>query len=60
MNALHVNPPRSSLPSPPGPRSARPRVYVCGSTGFVETVARWLQELGHAAADIHTERFGGL
>ncbi|RPF21356.1 FAD-binding oxidoreductase [Myceligenerans xiligouense] len=40
--------------------SARPRVYVCGSTRFVETIAAWLQDLGHAAADIRTERFGGL
>lgn len=38
----------------------RPRVYVCGSTGFVEAVAGWLQELGHQPGDIHTERFGGL
>jgi ferredoxin-NADP reductase len=42
------------------PAAERPRIYVCGSTGFVEAIARWLQELGHAAADIHTERFGGL
>lgn len=39
--------------------AARPRVFVCGPTGFVEQVAVWLQELGHAAADIRTERFGG-
>ncbi|WP_369371263.1 ferredoxin reductase [Promicromonospora sp. Populi] len=38
----------------------RPSIYVCGSTGFVEAVAPWLQELGHSATDIHTERFGGL
>jgi len=25
----------------------------------VEQVAVWLQELGHAAGDIRTERFGG-
>ena len=42
------------------PAALRPHVYVCGSTGFVESVARRLQDLGHAAADIHTERFGGL
>ncbi|WP_201845041.1 FAD-binding oxidoreductase [Myceligenerans indicum] len=42
------------------PASHRPRLYVCGSTRFVETIATWLQELGHAAADIRTERFGGL
>lgn len=39
--------------------SHRPRVYLCGSTGFVELVAGWLIELGHAAGDIRTERFGG-
>jgi ferredoxin-NADP reductase len=41
------------------PASEKPRIYVCGSTGFVELVATWLIELGHAAADIRTERFGG-
>jgi len=41
------------------PASERPRVYICGSTGFVELVAGWLIELGHAAGDIRTERFGG-
>ena len=42
------------------PVAHRPRIYVCGSTRFVETVAPWLLGLGHAAADILTERFGGL
>jgi ferredoxin-NADP reductase len=51
---------REALAARTVPADQRPRVYVCGSTGFVETVAVWLQELGHAAADIHTERFGGL
>ncbi|MFI8525567.1 FAD-binding oxidoreductase [Promicromonospora sukumoe] len=51
---------REALAARTLPAEQRPRVYVCGSTGFVETVAVWLQELGHAAADIHTERFGGL
>jgi ferredoxin-NADP reductase len=41
------------------PASDKPRVYICGSTGFVELVAGWLIELGHAAGDIRTERFGG-
>jgi len=41
------------------PAADRPRVFVCGPTGFVEQVAVWLQELGHAAGDIRTERFGG-
>lgn len=51
---------RETLAARTIPAAERPRIYVCGSTGFVEAVARWLQELGHAAADIHTERFGGL
>ncbi|WP_235857013.1 FAD-binding oxidoreductase [Occultella glacieicola] len=41
------------------PAGAAPRVFVCGSTGFVEAVASWLLELGHRAQDIRTERFGG-
>jgi ferredoxin-NADP reductase len=41
------------------PASARPRIYVCGSTPFVETIARALVELGHEPARIRTERFGG-
>ena len=41
---------------PPG---ARPLVYVCGPTGFVETVANALVELGHEPSRIRTERFGG-
>ncbi|MBO9577697.1 MAG: oxidoreductase [Microbacteriaceae bacterium] len=36
-----------------------PRVFVCGPTAFVEAVAGWLVELGHAPAAIRTERFGG-
>lgn len=51
---------RESLAARTIPAAEQPRVYVCGSTGFVEAVAGWLQELGHPAADIHTERFGGL
>lgn len=51
---------RESLAARTIPAAEQPRVYVCGSTGFVETVTGWLQELGHPAADIHTERFGGL
>jgi ferredoxin-NADP reductase len=35
-----------------------PRVYVCGPTPFVESVADALVLLGHAAARIKTERFG--
>ncbi|MDA0183965.1 ferredoxin reductase [Solirubrobacter phytolaccae] len=35
-----------------------PRVYVCGPTAFVESVANDLVSLGHEAANIRTERFG--
>ncbi|CAN5226678.1 ferredoxin reductase [soil metagenome] len=34
-------------------------VFVCGPTGFVETVATWLVELGHEPGSVKTERFGG-
>jgi len=40
------------------PPSARPLVYVCGPTAFVETVAEALVELGHEPGMIKTERFG--
>lgn len=33
--------------------------YVCGPTGFVETVANCLVDLGHQPETIRTERFGG-
>ena len=36
----------------------RPLCYVCGPTGFVETVASALVELGHAPEMVRTERFG--
>jgi ferredoxin-NADP reductase len=38
--------------------NARPRVFVCGPTAFVEHVADLLVELGHEPGDVHTERFG--
>jgi len=41
----------------PGP-GARPLVYVCGPTPFVETVAEALVGLGHEPQAIKTERFG--
>jgi len=41
-------------PSP----SAKPRVYVCGPTPFVEAVATALVRIGHDAGAIRTERFG--
>lgn len=41
------------------PPDDRTVVYVCGPTGFVEHVADALVRLGHAPANIKTERFGG-
>ncbi|HET8953319.1 MAG TPA: ferredoxin reductase [Solirubrobacteraceae bacterium] len=38
--------------------SERPRVFVCGPTGFVEQVADVLVDVGHDPAAIHAERFG--
>jgi ferredoxin-NADP reductase len=40
------------------PPTDRPLCYVCGPTGFVETVASALVELGHAPEMVRTERFG--
>ena len=40
------------------PPAERPRVFVCGPTGFVEQVADALVDLGHDASAIHAERFG--
>jgi ferredoxin-NADP reductase len=38
--------------------AAEPRIFVCGPTSFVETVADQLVALGHDEASIKTERFG--
>jgi ferredoxin-NADP reductase len=40
------------------PPSHRPICYVCGPTGFVETVASALVDLGYPRDMIRTERFG--
>jgi ferredoxin-NADP reductase len=40
------------------PPSARPLMYACGPTGFVETAASALVALGHDPGRIRTERFG--
>ena len=40
------------------PPEARPHVYVCGPTPFVEEAARLLVEIGHEPAAVRTERFG--
>jgi ferredoxin-NADP reductase len=37
---------------------SKPRVYVCGPTGFVESVSDLLVGLGHDPGKIKTERFG--
>ena len=38
--------------------SERPRIFICGPTGLVESAAQTLVALGHAPALIKTERFG--
>jgi ferredoxin-NADP reductase len=40
------------------PASARPHVFVCGSTRFVDAAADGLIELGYEPERIKTERFG--
>ncbi len=50
---------REALEASVVPAAERPRVYVCGSTGFVELVADWLVDLGHDPRSIRTERYGG-
>lgn len=45
---------RETAPRP----DARPLIYVCGPTPFVEVVASTLVELGYAPGSIRTERFG--
>ena len=50
---------REALEAAAVPAADRPRVYVCGSTGFVERVADWLVELGHDPRSVRTERYGG-
>jgi ferredoxin-NADP reductase len=41
------------------PPMQRPRIYVCGPTGFVEAAAAALVSLGHDPEGIRTERYGG-
>ncbi len=41
------------------PAEQDPRVFVCGPTPFVETVAGALVELGYPPQRVKTERFGG-
>jgi len=37
---------------------ARPRIFVCGPTTFVESIASTLVDLGHDPSWIRLERFG--
>ncbi len=49
---------RADLVAHGWPPDFEPTVYVCGPTGFVETVADLLVDLGHETTRIRTERFG--
>jgi ferredoxin-NADP reductase len=40
------------------PATDRPLCYICGPTGFVESVASTLVKLGHEPERVRTERFG--
>ena len=40
------------------PPAANPKIYICGSNGFVETASQALIGLGYDALSIRTERFG--
>lgn len=50
---------RETLAESTIPATDEPTVFVCGPTGFVETVADILVALGHPSARVRTERFGG-
>ena len=49
---------RAMLEQVAWPASERPRVFVCGPTPLVESVAGTLVELGHEPDRVKTERFG--
>jgi ferredoxin-NADP reductase len=49
---------RAMLEEVAWPPPDRPLIYVCGPSGFVETVATAMVELGHEPALVRTERFG--
>lgn len=40
------------------PTRARPKIFICGPTGLVESVAQSLLALGHERTLVKTERFG--
>lgn len=49
---------RAMLAETAWPVDETPRVYVCGPTPLVESVAGTMVDLGHPAALVKTERFG--
>ena len=49
---------RAMLEQVAWPAREQPRVFVCGPTPLVESVASTLVELGHEPARVKTERFG--
>ena len=49
---------RLSLSTLAWPPEIRPLTYICGPTGFVESVASVLVDLGHDPRRVLTERFG--
>lgn len=49
---------RAMLQEVAPPPAERPRIFVCGPTPLVESVATTLSELGHEPQNIRTERFG--
>ena len=40
------------------PPAQRPRIFICGPTGFVEAASAAVVDLGHDPAVVKTERFG--
>jgi len=59
-NGLSGRVDRAMLSEHVWPADAGPVCYVCGPTGFVETVASGLVELGHRPDRVRTERFGPM
>jgi ferredoxin-NADP reductase len=49
---------RAMLEAVAWPPSEHPRIFICGPTPLVESVASTLVELGHQPALVKTERFG--
>jgi ferredoxin-NADP reductase len=49
---------RAMLSEVAWPATEKPRIFICGPTPLVETVAATLVELGHQPSLVKTERFG--